>query len=395
MTVFPRPSVFLLTGFIVATGSIVAPSPSLSAPLDSPALENGFSEPRGKSSSAVTSKTWMTADNLPWSTPVLVRDPEEGDYQAVFDRSFPTGYTLNQIKAVGMGQISNWNRRWIGVYGYGTDQRCVQIVVVPVCRTTHPVAPVGEAALRIGNRIHALQGERGRFPVDESLAHALRTAYPQRVLLRFTLRHGGDTITQAIGSGTVKAWQVIYADAIEPPAEGSPAASPSPLAAGLDDRRVSTGLPVVVGSQWRNRTDLPWSRLVLVRDEFDGDFEAVLDRDYQKNDWSRNEHGLVSNWSRAFIWLHIYLVDAGISYGTIGVPSATIRVGEEVFALPTPRNRIEVTPELAKALHRAGPNSVSVSFPNQQGKSITHRIGNGTIAALRTLYAPAALPTPP
>jgi hypothetical protein len=70
----------------------------------------------------------MTADNLRWSTPVLVRDPDEGDYQAVFDRSFPTGYKLNQIKAVA------WGRSATGI--------------------------------------------AGRFPVDASLAHALPTAYP-------------------------------------------------------------------------------------------------------------------------------------------------------------------------------------------------------------------------
>jgi hypothetical protein len=124
---------------------------------------------------------------------------------------------------------------------------------------------------------------------------ALRQASPQPVLLRLTLAGGHDTVTHPIGEPTVKAWQVIYQDASQPVPDAlsslpAVAPSPPPIPSGL-----RAALPVVEGATWRINDDLPWSVPVLVKDDFDGEYVAVFDRDYQKNDWNTHESGLISN----------------------------------------------------------------------------------------------------
>ncbi|UIE37871.1 hypothetical protein [Leptodesmis sichuanensis] len=187
----------------------------------------------------VDGKTWMSDENIPWSTPVSVWDNQSGNYLAVFDRNYPTGANVRQIRQT--GEISNWNRRFIGIYGYGTQQRCIVIFFVPVCDTKHPIYPVSTAALKIGSKVFPLQGENSRFAVNDELAYALFTAYPKKVLLRFTLADGSDTVTHPIGEATVKAWQVIYQNAA-PPAEQSPESLPSSVSTGTLPAKIPSDL---------------------------------------------------------------------------------------------------------------------------------------------------------
>jgi hypothetical protein len=57
----------------------------------------------------------------------------------------------------------------------------------------------------------------------------------------------------------------------------------------------------VDGATWRFNDNLPWSVPVVVKDEFNGDYVAVFDRDYQKRDLNAYESGLISNWSEKWV----------------------------------------------------------------------------------------------
>lgn len=334
--------------------------------------------------SSVDGKTWMRGENIPWSTPVLVRDSQKGDYLAVFDRNYSTGLEGKQGRQI--GEISNWSRHYISIYGYGLYRSCVVLVFVPVCDTKHPIFPVSTATLKIGSQMFQLEGENSLFAVDDELAYALRNAYPKQVLLRLTLSGGGETTTKVIGAPTVKAWQVIYQDAGQPMAQtGEPVTSPPGTTITTGGSSLAT-LPVVNGDTWRTNEHLPWSTPVLVKDEFEGDYVAVFDRDYSKNEWNANESGLVSNWSRKHIWLHIYEVASGSAYSTFGVNAVDIKAGDRLFHVLSQNNRLEVTDELAQALHDAGAGKVAVSFVNREGKTISHQIGDKTISAWKTIY---------
>lgn len=335
----------------------------------------------------VDGKTWMSDENIPWSTPVSVWDNQSGNYRAVFDRNYPTGTNVRQIRQT--GEISNWNRRFIGIYGYGTQKRCVVIFFVPVCDTKHPIYPVSAAALKIGSKVFPLQGENSRFVVSDELAYALFTAYPKKVLLRFTLADGSDTVTHPIGEATVKAWQVIYQNA-SPPAEQSsaslpPSGSGEALPAKIPSDLLAT-LPVVDGSTWRFNDNLPWSVPVVVKDEFDGNYIAVFDRDYQKRNLNADESGLISNWSEKWVWLHIYEISSGTTYRTVGVNAIDLKIGDRTFHLTSANNQFVVTDDLAQALRNAGSGQVQISFVDPQGKTITHPIGSKTIESWKTVY---------
>ncbi len=334
--------------------------------------------------SSVDGKTWMRGENIPWSTPVRVRDSQRGDYLAVFDRNYSTGFEGKQGRQV--GEISNWSRQYIGIYGYGLYRSCVVLVFVPVCDTKHPIFSVSTAALKIGNQVFQLEGGNSLFAVNDELAYALRNAYPNQVLLRITLSGGGETTTKMIGEPTVKAWQIIYQDASQPMVQThEPPTSPRGTTVTNGVSSVAT-LPTVNGDTWRTNENLPWSTPVFVKDEFDGDYIAVFDRDYSKNEWNANESGLISDWSRKYIWLHIYEVTSGSSYSTFGVSAVDIKVGERIFHMWSQNNRLDVTDELAQALHDVGPGKVTISFVNHEGKTITHHIGDKTISAWKTIY---------
>jgi hypothetical protein len=335
----------------------------------------------------VDGSTWMTGENIPWSTPVSVWNSQGGkNYIAVFDRDYPTGGNVRQVRQ--MGEISNWNRRFIGLYGYGTQQTCLVVLFVPVCNTKHPIFPVRTATLKIGNRVFPLQGGNSQFTVDDELAYALSTAYPQKVLLRFTLADGSDTVTHPIGEATVKAWQTLYQNVPAPsvqPSVSSPSVPGETVPVKLPSDLVAT-LPVIDGATWRFTDDLPWSVPALVKDEFDGTYVAVFDRDYQKNDWNANESGLISNWGQKFIGLHIYEIGHGTTYRSFGVDAVDLKIGDRTFHLVTTNNQFTVTADLAEALRNAGAGQVQISFVNAQGRTITHPIGDRTINAWKTVY---------
>ncbi len=144
----------------------------------------------------LNSDDWRREPKIPWSVPVVVKDPFDGEYLTVFDRNFRDG----------AGVITNWSRNCIrtvvyeNIQYYGGYFGGVQTVT----------AQAQTLEIKIGDQIFQLKGEDGNFPVDNKLAAALRDAPSGKAIIRITLEGSGASIVSDIGAKTVKAWKSVY-----------------------------------------------------------------------------------------------------------------------------------------------------------------------------------------
>lgn len=156
--------------------------------------------------------------------------------------------------------------------------------------------------------------------------------------------------------------------------------------------------PVVGVGDWRNRrADIPWSVPVVVRDDFDGDYLAVFDKNYDRNFWNESEVGIRSNWSRQFIRIYAYeshkkcpAVWCGRTTVTRETDGLKVKVGSEVFELSGINGNYSVTDELAHALANAPSGQAKIKvYLEDSGEALTNDIGEGTVEAWRTVYRDA------
>jgi DNA-binding transcriptional regulator LsrR (DeoR family) len=63
-----------------------------------------------------------------------------------------------------------------------------------------------------------------------------------------------------------------------------------------------------------------------------------------------------------------------------------LKIGDHTVHLGVSNNQFAVTDDLAQALRSASSGQVQISFATAQGKTVTHPIGDRTIAAWKTIY---------
>lgn len=147
----------------------------------------------------------VNAQNIPWSKPVIVKDPFDGNYLAVFDRNYKD---LNVGGRVSI--VSEWARSFIRVFGYMAVERCGPFLA---CGANVADAQANYLEIKVGGQVFRIPGDgSGSFPVSSQLATALAAAPPGDALIRVTLNGVNQPVTSAIGSGTVNAWKVVYGD---------------------------------------------------------------------------------------------------------------------------------------------------------------------------------------
>ncbi len=156
--------------------------------------------------------------------------------------------------------------------------------------------------------------------------------------------------------------------------------------------------PVVDVGDWRTpQADIEWSIPVIVRDDFDGDYLAVFDKNYQRNIWDNSEIGVVSNWSRNN--LRIYAYDSvktcpqfwcGRRYEIRETDKVAIKIGKEVFRMEGEDGNYPISEELAYALKTAPPGEakIKISFEGQ-GNAAKNAIGKYTVSSWKTVYQDA------
>lgn len=327
----------------------------------------------------------------PWYQPVLVQDPA-GNYVAVLDKQRQGSLRTPGVSSVDkLGAFSSWSPQGIRVIGNGQFQFCVMLL----CGTNYPRIAVDAIELKLNDQVFRPERSGDKFVVDAELAQALRTATPGRALLRLYL-NPGVTITHAINDETVKAWPQVFQasssilDGGMPIGGGAlstarvvaiapfPALPPSATAKDwVNDPQ--TSLPLVNGSTWRTGRNVAWSRLVTVRDEFDGEYKAVLHQD----------GGLITNWSRNFVD-----VFASRQLGTVtssyAVPSLHITVGDRTLNLFGEYNRFPIDRQAAQFLQQAGEKLLTGTIPIRytygKNQKREYNVDIGTAKAWATLY---------
>jgi len=154
----------------------------------------------------VNAGDWRSADaNVPWSTPVIVRDDFDGDYLAVFDKNYQSNFFSNSEHGI----VSNWSRRELRVFAYDSVSICSGFF----CNKKIEVRETQSIAIKAGDEVFRLEGKDGNYPISEELAAALRDAPPGETKIKVKLEGFGEAITSDIGKHTVSAWKTVYQDA--------------------------------------------------------------------------------------------------------------------------------------------------------------------------------------
>ncbi len=328
----------------------------------------------------------------PWFQPVVVQDAGSS-YVAVLDKQKQGSVKLPQITTIDkIGVFSNWSREGIRLVGNGQYQFCIFFAL---CGTNYPRIPVENIDLKVGDQVFTPQRDREKFLVDEELAQALASAKPGEVLLRVHLLPG-ITITQKPNDETVKSWPKVFQEPATVGVQTVPIGAANLTTAktiSVEDFPTiakdapsdyvatdsKTGLPLVNGATWRTRRHVAWSRPVVVRDEFDGEYKAVFTKD----------GGFTTSWSRDFVDVFAKSqIATAISYSS--VPSLHITVGGRTLNLYGKNNRFYINKMAANFLRESGEKVLTekptIHYFVGDGNKRSYEIDIPTVKTWPTIY---------
>ncbi|HEY9669479.1 MAG TPA: S41 family peptidase [Coleofasciculaceae cyanobacterium] len=150
---------------------------------------------------------------VPWSKPVRINDPFEGNYFAVFDKHH---WGKGILGAEGERQvISLWSRNSIRLLFTDTTSQCTSVYdpntkqTSSHCTDSDTTPSVQQLLLKIGEKVFTLNGQNNSFEVTDELASTLTNAPTENLNIRLILE-GGEAVDSVIGKGTVSAWKVVY-----------------------------------------------------------------------------------------------------------------------------------------------------------------------------------------
>lgn len=151
--------------------------------------------------------------DVPWSQPVRIVDPFEGEYIGIFDKNYFYQRLLNtnvRVQVVSLWKPDSvrfllayserdcqWER---GFFSRGMSRNCI---------SDNGALQLNNLLIKIGERIFRLEGQSSRFQVNRELATALKNAPTQNISIRL-ITESGETVDSQIGKGTVQGWKVIY-----------------------------------------------------------------------------------------------------------------------------------------------------------------------------------------
>jgi hypothetical protein len=158
-------------------------------------------------------------------------------------------------------------------------------------------------------------------------------------------------------------------------------------------------LPLLRTNDWRAETNLPWSQPVVMADEFEGNYLAVFDKNFQDNFWTGEKSGIVSNWSRKYLRIYSYysVPCKGIFCQRKNIinqaSQVSIKVRDNVFRLEGKSGNFNLNEGLAYALKTApsGRTRIKILF-EENGREVINDIGEGTVQAWKTVYYDAVEP---
>ncbi|MGB8699414.1 MAG: hypothetical protein WCD18_08370 [Thermosynechococcaceae cyanobacterium] len=375
----------------------------------------------------IEEKDWFKGE-VPLATPVLIH-PEMGDnYIAVLERQLQGGVDgPSPFRVNDLGFSSLWSRSSIKLFGSGLNQGCVYFICVkksfPILIHSFSIK-IGDTIFRSQDDAHSLilDSQRptdgqigtifnnsafrspsvdGQFTIANSLALALKNAAPKPVFIRLWTE-GGVSITKKISAKTIEAWQVIYKDIpneeptpVSTPIPNSPA-SPSALTTQPSEVVLNPNVsippiqpdaqpkyPVVDGSVWQTGEDIPRFEPVWIKDEFDGNYVAVIDRN-QKTGWTSYKT-LVSKWSAHALQVVITKRSDGRFLMFTSSP-LTLKIGPQTFMLEGTENSFPISSDLARVLADPPSGEATLSYRDLKGNLVTHNLNPKTVQSWKAIY---------
>ncbi len=160
--------------------------------------------------------------DVPWSKPVRINDPFEGNYVGIFDRNYFWGNVVNHNARVEV--ISLWSQNSVRVLLAYRDRHCSYgsyyhgfrriptyhaFGGIPTCLVSHNTLKITNLYIKLGDRVFRLEGNNGIFAVSNELATALKNSPAENVSIRL-LSESGESVDSEIGKKTVEAWKAVY-----------------------------------------------------------------------------------------------------------------------------------------------------------------------------------------
>jgi hypothetical protein len=161
----------------------------------------------------VRSTALGTNIDVPWSQPVRIVDPFEGEGVGIFDKNYFYKRLLNTNARVQV--ISLWQPDSIRLLLAYSDRDCLSghtfypTLIGRECLVSNAALQVANLSIKIGDRVFRLEGQNNKFQVSDDLAVALKNSPGEDVKIRLVTESGA-AIDSEIGKGTVKAWKAIY-----------------------------------------------------------------------------------------------------------------------------------------------------------------------------------------
>ena len=161
----------------------------------------------------VDSAALGTRPRPPWSEPVQINDPFEGDFIGVFDRNFFFGRISDTRARIEVQSL--WSREEIRVLLTTRDRECLgrsfrhRGASSFACSEFNNARNLIELFIRINGEVFQVEGQNNVFPVSNELAQALQNAPEGNVSIRL-VGENGETIDSEIGEDTVEAWKTVY-----------------------------------------------------------------------------------------------------------------------------------------------------------------------------------------
>lgn len=149
----------------------------------------------------------------PWSEPVQISDPFEGDFIGVFDRHFFFDRIFNTSARIEVQSL--WSPEEIRFLLATRDRDCLSgsfrhgISSSLDCSEFNNARNLTALFIRIADNVFRIEGQNSTFPVSDELAQALRNAPEGNISIRL-VAESGETIDSEIGEGTVEAWKTVY-----------------------------------------------------------------------------------------------------------------------------------------------------------------------------------------
>lgn len=166
------------------------------------------------------------------------------------------------------------------------------------------------------------------------------------------------------------------------------------------ESNTNSDLPVVNTQDWREGKfgKIDWSEVVMIKDDFDGNYIAVLDRKHNGGLLRSIKQGVVSEWSKKKIKVHYYSKMKpmiGKGYMQVApIETMILKVGEDIFELTGKNGTFVVTNEIKKALSDAKGDEPKMKITIKKNEAmLAHdvgemivEIGEETIEAWKTVY---------